>query len=186
MLNVVRRRLSCCAGAIAAALILAACDDPVSRHDQWASWRSYAGHSDSSQYSSLDQINRDNVAELEVAWTYPSGNSDHRSTPLIIDEVMYLVANGGVTALDAATGTERWFSPDSVSASVRGLVYWQSDAGSEQRLLVINGNASSKRDGTHSCDLGPVDMLSLKCTFPVSSVPLHPSYCTIRYTRPIT
>jgi quinoprotein glucose dehydrogenase len=137
MLNVVLRKFRCSAGVIAAALMLAACGDPVDNHNQWATWRSYAGHADSSQYSSLTQINRDNVAELEVAWTYSSGNSDHRSTPLVIDDVMYLVANGGVTALDAATGSELWFAPDSVSASVRGLVYWQNDAGSDQRLLVI-------------------------------------------------
>jgi quinoprotein glucose dehydrogenase len=39
----------------------------------YAGWDSYLGGSDSSQFSSLDQINRDNVNQLEVAWTYETG-----------------------------------------------------------------------------------------------------------------
>ena len=35
-------------------------------------WRQYLGSSDSSQYSSLDQINRKNVGQIQVAWTYSS------------------------------------------------------------------------------------------------------------------
>ena len=37
-------------------------------------WRQYLGGSDSSQYSSLDQINKKNIAQIQVAWTYPVGD----------------------------------------------------------------------------------------------------------------
>ena len=36
-------------------------------------WDQYLGGTDSSQYSSLDQIDRSNVTDLEVAWTFETG-----------------------------------------------------------------------------------------------------------------
>src|SRR5688500_3455870 len=42
----------------------------------YTTWHSYAGGANSSQYSALDQINRKNVANLQVAWSVPiTGNS---------------------------------------------------------------------------------------------------------------
>ena len=43
--------------------------------NKFNTWRQYLGGSDSSQYSSLDQINRKNVAQIQVAWTYPVGDT---------------------------------------------------------------------------------------------------------------
>jgi quinoprotein glucose dehydrogenase len=105
--------------------------------EAWSRWASYAGSPDSAQYSSLDQINRENVSRLSVVWTYPTGATAHRSTPLVVGGVMYLVARGGVTALDATTGAELWHAPDSAAPRVRGLSWWQSGDGSDRRLLVV-------------------------------------------------
>src|SRR5437016_6615001 len=71
-------------------------------------WRQYLGGSDSSQYSSLDQINRKNVAQLQVAWTLPVGDMrTYRFNPIVVDNVMYALAkNLSIVALDAATGKE--------------------------------------------------------------------------------
>ncbi|MEJ2089442.1 MAG: PQQ-binding-like beta-propeller repeat protein [Gammaproteobacteria bacterium] len=123
-------------------LLLGACQPPReggagASVDRWAGWSSYAGTSDSAQYSSLDQINRDNVGHLEIAWTYPTGETSHRCSPIVVGQVMYVVANGGVTALDAATGAQQWFAPDSASPNVRGLVYWQDEQGTDRRVLVV-------------------------------------------------
>jgi quinoprotein glucose dehydrogenase len=123
-------------------LLLGACQPPREGDagasvDRWAGWSSYAGTSDSAQYSSLDQINRDNVGHLEIAWTYPTGETSHRCSPIVVGQVMYVVANGGVTALDAATGAQQWFAPDSASPNVRGLVYWQDEQGTDRRVLVV-------------------------------------------------
>jgi quinoprotein glucose dehydrogenase len=41
---------------------------------QYTSWRDYAGSADSAQYSGLRQVNRSNVNQLQVAWTYPTGD----------------------------------------------------------------------------------------------------------------
>src|SRR5262245_5657249 len=73
-------------------------------------WRQYVGGSDSSQYSALDQINKKNVAQLQVAWTFPVGDMrTYRFNPIVVDNVMYTLAkNMALVALDAATGKEIW------------------------------------------------------------------------------
>ena len=60
-------------------------------------WISYGGDRGGTRYSPLSQINRDNVAQLEVAWTWKADNfpeTDYRniSTPLMVDGVMYFTA----------------------------------------------------------------------------------------------
>lgn len=108
-------------------------------------WPAYLGGLDSSQYSTLDQINTENVANLEVAWTYHSGDaSDSGRTqvqcnPLIIDNIIYATTAAlNVVALDAATGQERWrFDPAAgttpISGANRGLNYWTD--GTDARIL---------------------------------------------------
>ncbi len=82
------------------------------RHDAWTIYR---GGNESLAYSSLDEINRDNVASLEVAWTYHTGDGDagNRSTiqsnPIVIRGVMYVTSPQlKLIALDPVRGTERW------------------------------------------------------------------------------
>ena len=74
----------------------------------YTTWQSYAGGAHSSQYSALDQINKKNVAKLQVAWSFPiTGNSIFN--PVVIDGVMYAPVGGGaLAAIDAATGKEIW------------------------------------------------------------------------------
>ena len=103
----------------------------------WSSWSSYAGSDDTSQYSSLAQINRSNVRDLRVAWTYPTGGLAHRSTPLVVDDRMFVVARGGLVALDAATGEELWFTPDAVAERVRGLSFWEDEATGARRVIAV-------------------------------------------------
>src|SRR5687767_2340713 len=74
----------------------------------FTTWTSYGGGAHSSQYSALTQINKSNVAQLEVAWTFPVTGTVIFN-PLIIDGIMYLQAsNNTLAAVDAATGKERW------------------------------------------------------------------------------
>ena len=45
-------------------------------------WRDYAGGPDSSRFVAATQINKTNVHQLQVAWTYPSGQTDFN--PLVV------------------------------------------------------------------------------------------------------
>ena len=103
-------------------------------------WDGYLGGADSSQYSSLDQINESNVTELEVAWTYGTGErGNYRFNPLIVDGVMYVLAhNSSLIALNAASGEELWRHEHQGRVGDRGINYWQSEDGSDRRLLYLN------------------------------------------------
>lgn len=104
------------------------------------SWDQYLGGVDSSQYSSLDQIDADNVGLLEEVWSYPTGPGPHRFSPTVVDGVMYLLgADNAVVALAADTGQELWVHPNQGAVGNRGISYWESEDGSERRLLYING-----------------------------------------------
>src|SRR5258707_581923 len=91
--------------------------------DSSAEWPSYGNDPGGQRHSPLDQINRNNVAQLKVAWTYHTGdvsNGSHtkrktsfENTPIVVDGTMYLSTPfNRVIALDPATGHEKWtFDP---------------------------------------------------------------------------
>ena len=99
-------------------LLLSSCSQEpqlrtVKELDNDRDWGIYRGDQRSNQFSSLEQINRENVEELEVAWTYRTGDATDRSAiqsnPIIIDGLLYFVSPAGqLTALDAATGELKW------------------------------------------------------------------------------
>ncbi len=72
----------------------------------WLSWRrTRDGHG----YSPLDQVTRDNVDELRLAWVLAIREGNHQTTPLVHDGVMFLANPGNVIqAIDAVTGEVLW------------------------------------------------------------------------------
>lgn len=106
-------------------------------------WPEYNGNGERSHYSALNQINKDNVALLKVAWTYASGGADtlrNRSqmqcNPIIIDGILYGVsASIQAFAINAATGKEIWKSdlPDVAGTLSRGVTYWAD--GPDKRIF---------------------------------------------------
>ncbi len=103
----------------------------------YTTWQSYAGGGHSSQYSALDQINRKNVATLQVAWSYPiTGNSIFN--PVVVDGVMYAPVGGGaLAAIDAATGKEIWRKEGAAPSGARGMNYWESPDRSDRRFVYL-------------------------------------------------
>lgn len=114
-------------------------------------WANVNNDKEGTRYSTLDQINRSNVANLKVAWTYRTGDSAPGTTiectPLVVDGVMYVTTvRTKVAALDAASGKEKWvYDPYAripkekplirASGGVnRGLAYW-TDGKAERVLL---------------------------------------------------
>jgi len=109
----------------------------------FAGWDAYLGGSDSSQFSSLTQINRDNVNQLQVAWEYPTGAGQPQLfNPIVVHGTMYVMTGGGkIAALDPATGRELWQSETTGPISGRGVNYWESDDGADRRLVFLNAGA---------------------------------------------
>jgi quinoprotein glucose dehydrogenase len=84
-----------------------------------AGWPAYGGDAGGSRYSALAQITPDNVDELEVAWTFRTGElgegvkdwerSAFEATPILHDGTLYLTTSAtDVVAVDAITGKLRW------------------------------------------------------------------------------
>jgi len=95
---------------IVAMLLLSAC----ARN---ADWPVYQGSDAHDHYVTLSQITPENVAQLEVAWTYDTRDafdgSEMQSNPVIVGGVLYAMSpKQRAFALDAATGKELWsFDP---------------------------------------------------------------------------
>src|SRR6185436_12870911 len=122
-------------------------------------WRWHSGDLGSTKYAALEQINKENVSRLRIAWRRPAVDrgllagagaftfsSDFRSTPLMIDGVLYSSNGIGlVEAFHPGTGKTVWiqqpFSDEPNrglrGVSTRALAYW-SDA-SDRRLFAIRG-----------------------------------------------
>jgi len=110
-----------------------------------STWGDYGGTPDGAQYSALDQINRSNVSQLRLAWTYPTGDGGkYLFNPLVVDRTMYVLArNKSIVALDASTGRELWTHPTEAKTELitnRGINYWESPDHSETRLLFAVDN----------------------------------------------
>ncbi|MCO6048389.1 glucose/quinate/shikimate family membrane-bound PQQ-dependent dehydrogenase [Mesorhizobium sp. RP14(2022)] len=109
-------------------------------------WSHYGNDAGGTRFAALDQITRENVSDLQVAWTYhtgdtplsPTGNeAEDQQTPLQIgDRVFLCTPHNNVIALDADTGKEIWKNQIDAKSSVwnrcRGLSYFDATAPLEQ------------------------------------------------------
>ncbi|HLR31174.1 MAG TPA: PQQ-binding-like beta-propeller repeat protein, partial [Fodinibius sp.] len=111
-------------------------------------WSTYKSDAASTSYSSLKQINKRNVDQLQVAWKYEVGDAEEEAystietNPLIIDGVLYGASPFlKVFALNAETGEELWrfdpFEGERPRGYMRSVVYWED--GSDQRILSSAG-----------------------------------------------
>ena len=121
--------------------------------EQGTDWPVYLGDNGRRHYSELDQITRDNVNELQVAWVYDSGeprggSSTMYTSPLVVDGVLYgLSPQLGAFALNAASGEELWrFDPELRGAAQRGLMWWEQ--GQQRRIFYTAGRELLALDAT--------------------------------------
>jgi quinoprotein glucose dehydrogenase len=128
-------------------------------------WEHYGKDEGGKRYSRLDQINRENVGDLEVAWEYHTGDlndgsnggkkSTFQTTPVTADGLLYLTTVHGLTiALDPETGAEIWKHDPAVDRSVhygefasRGVATWedpQKRDGDECRWRIVRGTIDAR------------------------------------------
>ncbi len=100
----------------------------------------YGGNSDATHYSPLKQINRSNVKQLELAWSFDTGETGGLQTsPIEVAGVVYGISpSQKVFALDAATGKLKWKFDSGVVGTQpdRGLTYWASPDNKDHRIIV--------------------------------------------------
>jgi quinoprotein glucose dehydrogenase len=155
-----------------------------------AEWPAYGGDPGGQRYTPLDDITRENVARLRVAWTYRTGDvSDGRgaipsttafeNTPLLVDDTLVVCTPmNRVIALDPETGAERWSFDPGLDLSgryanqliCRGVASWQDGARGEgepcRRRLFMGTNdarlvALDARSGRRCADFGANGELDL-------------------------
>ncbi len=116
-------------------------------------WRYYGGDNYNSRYSTLDQVNEQNVGQLQVAWRWKSTNfgptpqATSETTPLMVNGVLYFTAGTRRTlvAADAATGETIWthrvdeVDRGAVRQNNRGVAYWSDGQGNERVIAVTPG-----------------------------------------------
>jgi glucose dehydrogenase len=108
-------------------------------------WRDYAGGPDSSRFVAATQITSANVNRLEVAWSYPGGQTDFN--PLVVRGVVYgRGPNGSFVALDAATGKQIWIHEGVQGFNTRGVNYWESKDGKDRRLIFSTNDVLQEID----------------------------------------
>jgi quinoprotein glucose dehydrogenase len=114
-------------------------------------WPHWGGDLGSSKYSPLDEITRDNVKNLRIAWRWkaenfgPRAETNMEATPLMVGGVLYTTAGTrrAVVAIDGATGETLWMyrldegergdlGPRAMS---RGVEYWTD--GTQSRIIHI-------------------------------------------------
>jgi len=111
----------------------------------YKNWEVYGGNNDSAQYSALQQVNKSNVRNLKIAWTYPTQDHNHYYfNPIVVHGLMYVLAkNNSIVALDAASGKEIWTHATNQKSHLitnRGINYWESKDGLDRRLLFAQDN----------------------------------------------
>ena len=124
-------------------------------------WPHYANDQGSSKYADLDQINRETVQDLQVAWTWASVDNAQisvrpqfvpagfKSTPVQKDGVLYTSTSlGNIAAINAVTGEQLWTfdtgtwehgRPANMGFNHRGVSYWEKNG--EKRILMGTNNA---------------------------------------------
>jgi quinate dehydrogenase (quinone) len=94
-------------------------------------WQYYGKDSTGSRFAGISQINASNVASLERAWTYHTGDlgpGEDQNVPLQVGDLVYTCSRSNhVAALDADTGKPRWTFDPGASSPIwqrcRGLGY---------------------------------------------------------------
>jgi quinoprotein glucose dehydrogenase len=132
-------------------LILASCNS--SEDKRYTTWENYGGNKENNHYSTLAEIDTNNINLLQPAWTFNTGDADTakysqiQCNPIIIDSVMYFTSPTlKVFAVNAATGKKIWeYDPDTSSQNSaqgfvmnnnRGVTYW-TDEKEDKRILYV-------------------------------------------------
>ena len=122
---------------------------------QEVDWSAYGRDVHGTRYSPASRITRENVTQLDVAWTYSTGEADaafatakpasFETTPLVQNGVMYVgTPLGRVIALDAATGRDLG-SPQQISRVLGDAVEAVGDRTSlPDDLLPLNGSVTGQ------------------------------------------
>ena len=92
----------------------------INANNEPENWFTFRRTLDQWGYSPLDQINRDNINDLQLAWSRGMNPGRNQQEPLVVDGIMFLIhPQSEVEALDARSGEPIWSFDDEPAADVR-------------------------------------------------------------------
>ena len=184
MIASARRSLLIAIPSTCAAVWLAAAAQTQGSTTNYRGWSVYGGTADQSRYSSLRQIDRSNVAQLRVVWSYDTRESGGLQTqPIVAGGVLFgLTPSHQAFALDAGTGARLWTFDSGVESrgANRGLTYWTD--GEDRRLFVAVSTyvyAVDARTGTAVASFGTDGRIDLR-----ADLGREPRTQSVRLTTP--
>ena len=111
---------------------------PVAKGSQQTDWKHWGNTTHGDRFAALDQINKQNVNQLEVAWTAHTGDipqsngsgAEDQNTPLQVGDTLFVCTPySKVLALDVDSGKEKWRYDSKATAPnwqrCRGLGYYE-------------------------------------------------------------
>lgn len=108
-------------------------------------WPTYNGEPGGNRYSTLTQINKNNVAKLAPAWIFPLGPvTQIENTPLVVEGVMYVSSANEVWALDAGSGRQVWHYRRPRTQGITGnaaIGFNRGVAWEGERIFLLTDNA---------------------------------------------
>jgi quinoprotein glucose dehydrogenase len=165
--------------------------------DDLSQWSWYGGDPGGTRSSDLSQITKENVATLEIAWTFRTGElgKDFKrvekmafeTTPILVDDFLYLsTPTNIVIALNPITGQERWRYDPRIArnasyseATSRGVSFWRERSKSDRpcSLRIFIGTLDARlialdgRTGKLCTDFGQGGSVDLTADMRVLSKP---------------
>jgi len=112
------------------------------KDETFLTWHRSHGDNGGRRYSALSQINRTNVAQLQQAWIYHSGDGSNnlQCNPIIVSNLMIAPTAGGYMAgVNAENGKEVWRFKPAGRPAFRGLIYWAGSDTAKERVLFCAG-----------------------------------------------
>ena len=121
------------------AILFPSCKTEQKKHPAWSN---YGGGADQSKYVVVEDINKNTVNQLKLAWSYATGDDRvYQWNPIVVDTIMYVLAkNSSLVALNAITGKEIWIHANLRGITGRGINYWESEDRKDRRLLFQMNN----------------------------------------------
>ncbi len=108
-------------------------------------WPTYNGEPGGNRYSTLTQIDKNNVAKLAPAWIFPLGPvTQIENTPLVVEGVMYVSSANEVWALDAGSGRQVWHYRRPRTQGITGnaaIGFNRGVAWEGERIFLLTDNA---------------------------------------------
>jgi PQQ-dependent dehydrogenase (methanol/ethanol family) len=116
-------------------------------HPPAGDWPSYNGAVGGNRHSPLHQIDRGNVADLQLQWLYPIPFGSLETTPVVVDGVMYVTGNNQVYALNGRSGREIWryTRPKSAASRISG----DAGIGVNRGVAVLGDRVFYETDDAH-------------------------------------